>query len=294
MALVWVKEEWFQRGADGDGLLKQQVVRSWLIKMDAIHDQGQVYLLAAASLPGRFDPHPTLLLATARRIRIKQLTESPFFWRVTITYSSEPINKEDKDTEENEDPLDRPPRISIDREQFEIPVFEDREGEAILNSAGDPYIDPIVWPASRKRYNVVYNAAAIPTWHDDLEGKTNDGNVTITKGATAKTYDEDQLLYMPGPISDLKEENGVAYMEIGFSLLVKRETWTVRMLDNGYQYLDSGTKKVIVIEGDRPTDPQLLDGSGGLLASPSPSTAVYNDHDIPEQGDMSPLPLDDT
>lgn len=300
MAVIWVKEEWRSRNASGGGALKQKAVRSWLIGTNDKSDgPGDVYIGAAASLPAQFDSHPELPQATAREISIQNLEESPYVWRVSVTYSSEPLTKQEVEEHNETDPLSRPPRISVEFENFEVPIFEDRDGEPILNSAHDPYLDPILWPATRKRYHVTFNAATIPEWHDDLEGKVNEANVTVVKGGTARAYPPDTLLYLPGGISDLKEEDGTTYMEISFSLLHKRQGWKLRLLDNGYQYLEGSTKRVIMVEDDggnpvRPSDPQPLDGSGGILDDPSPANAVFNEHHVAEEADFSVLPLNDS
>lgn len=300
MSVTTVKEEWRQRNASGGGALKQKVVRSWLIYTnDKTDGPGDVYLGAAASLPAQFESHPELPQATAREISIQNLEETPLVWRATVTYSSEPITKEEEDEHEISDPLSRPPKISIDRENFEVAVTEDRDGKAILNSAGDPFLDPIIWPSTRKKFNVTFNSATIPAWHDALEGMVNDGDVTIVKGGTATVYAANSLLFIPGNISDLKDEDGTTYMEISFALLHNRRGWTVRLLDAGlYQVVDD-VRTRIQVENDSQelvdvSEPVPLDGAGAVLANPTPATAHFNDFEIAEEGDFSILPLDDT
>jgi hypothetical protein len=298
MAVLWVRPDWKENGGDWSGPLDRNPTLAWIIEVDdKTMSYEQVYVASLPFLPAQFEGFPGAAgfpIPTARQFRLRRFPDSQYHWRCTVTYSTAPLTQEEKEKESNDSPLNRAPRISVDRENLDKVIFEDRSGEGILTSAGDVFEDPIVWPGARKVYNITYNAQTIPVWHDDLEGKINAAAKTISKGGSPKEYPAGTLLYMPGAISDLKEEAGISYMEISFQLLVDRRTWKLRLLDQGYNYLDGGTKKVIEIDGQRPSDPQLLDGAGGLLANPSPATAEYLDFDVAEEGDFAPLPTDDT
>ena len=69
----------------------------------------------------------------------------------------------------------------------------------------------------------------------------------------------------------------------------------MELLDSGFMIKDpsDSTKRVAayIDDGTEPSTPALLDGSGGLLANPTPANAVFLSFDVYKTRTFSSLPL---
>ena len=117
------------------------------------------------SLPKIGSVHPHDPSAWCRNIRVKN--HEPWKgWKAWADYSSE--------FEMAENPLLEPARVRGDSELFREVVWQDINGDAILNSAGDFFSDPAPEKDRHNRYFVVTkNVASVPSWLIDSEDAVN-------------------------------------------------------------------------------------------------------------------------
>lgn len=301
MAVEWIREDWPERGSDGNGLTDSSATRCWKVRTtDKTTSWGEIqsYGIANGYFPARFAPHPDNGYLTARRIRSENQSESPLFWVVTVEYSSKPLKEQERE-KENPDPLDRRAKITWSTTIYQVRIEEDVNGHAILNSAGERFPDPPEKDASHWTATVVKNVSAVPAWILDYNDcPVNDdefdiGGVTVQAGC-ARLYEL--------RISDLQEENGIEYYQLSFTLEFRKEGWTARYLNQGFkEIVDIDSTPTLVIatvwneddrEYQRASSPVLLDADGYQIENPEPSDATFEEYTIYEEVDFSVLPLE--
>lgn len=300
MSIVLFEEMWQDRGAESAGIDDSTATRQWrVVTNDKTHDAIYVitYGLSAGILPQRYSPLPSNAYLTARRLRADSQTETPLHWIVTANYSSAPVSSEEKDKEQNPEPLNRKAKFRWSTNLYREAVEKDIDDNAILNSAGD-YFDP---PIERDRSNwvltVTRNVTAVPIWLLDYNNcPINESSFTVD----GVTVEEKKARLTTIDIGEEQIENNVKYRVLTMQIEFKKEGWTAKILDQGLRKrtdLAGGWKQVhIEVENDngelsKVTSPVMLDGEGGVLDQPSPDTAVFLDYELYEAKDFSVLPL---
>jgi hypothetical protein len=218
--------------------------------------------------------HPVLNGHSCRNVRVRQQAGEPRHWQIEAEYSTAPIDQD----EQEENPLNRPVKRKWTTNKYRQAIDKDINGQAILNSAGDPYDPPLEVDRSHWTCSFVANVADVPAYILDYEDAINNASIMIG-GIPAAQYTAkiDEI-----DISELKIEGDYEYYEFGFTLEFRREKWNpVKVLDQGMRY-KSGSDRKQIMDNSTPARPvssaKLLDGAGAVLANPSVSTAVYNSH----------------
>lgn len=186
-------------------------------------------------------------------------------------------------------PLDRSAKIEIDFAPFERVAYKDRHGEMPLNSAGDPYTNPLSVPDTRIVISVRKNMTSWPTFLFTYRNKLNAAAIVIR----GLEFQARTLRFVPGRIPDFQIENNVLYLPIEFHLEHRIEGWDEERLDAGFNFLGSdGKKHPILIDGVAPSVEQMLDGTGKPLPNPTQENAVYRGpYEVLDEADFSLLPL---
>jgi hypothetical protein len=238
-------------------------------------------------LPQLYSPHPSWQALTARKVTASNQADSPHHFLVTVEYSSAPLDKEDKDKEDNPDPTTRPAVINWSTKLYRESVEKDVDGDAILNSAGD-YFDP---PIERDRSNwtcvVRKNLANPPTWLLDYNNCPINSSSFTVDGVQVQA--ERARLSMID-IGEKQVENDVNFRTVTITLEFKKEGWKASILDQGLKEIDGGELKPIMVDGKSITSPICLSG-GVHIEAPTPQNAVFLDYDIYDSKDFSVLPL---
>lgn len=165
------------------------------------------------------------------------------------------------------DPTLWPIRCSFGGERFERVVWLDQAGNAILNSAGDPFSEPITIDDSRPTITVTRNELVTsfsPTLAELYRDKVNDAT---WNGFPAKTV-------KCGIISTGDEQydsnSGSYYYTVTYPFTIDRDTWVKKLIDQGFNVLDTSTppKQIpYMVKGQKTSEPVPLDGTGKKLAS---------------------------
>lgn len=300
MSIVLFEELWLDRGADSAGIDDSSATRQWrVVTNDKTNDSLYVisYGLSAGILPQRYMPHPSNAYLTARRLRADSQSETPLHWIVTASYSSAPVSSEEKDKQENPNPVNRKATFDWSTNLYREAVEKDIDDNAILNSAGD-YFDP---PIERDRSNwvvtVTKNVTSVPAWLLEYNNcPINESSFTVD----GVTVEEKKARLTTINISREQIENDVKYRVLTMQIEFKKEGWTAKILDQGLRKrldLAGGWKQVHIEkenedgELSKVTSPVLLNGEGGVLEEPSPDTSVFLDYELYEPKDFSVLPL---
>jgi len=204
------------------------------------------------------------------------------WWTATATWTTE--------RELAEDPEDDEVLVSWQSEIYQEAIFQDIDGNGILNSAGDYFIDPVP-----TRDNVHFiakirkNVQSVPSWVLSKQNNVNSGQITIGGLTIAAGLARMSRLV----IGERQRRGSIDFYEISFEIHIHESGWRLEPLDAGFREIDYGSRVPVQItdeNGDEPTAPVLLDGTGNVLESPTASTAVYGNYQIYLESDLTSLP----
>ncbi len=280
MAVTFKNEEAEGRTAENN-LGVRTYSRRFRLTTDARTD-GAYAVGSHASLPKIGDVYPDDSSAWCHRLRVEN-TEAWRGWKVTADYSSA--------RELNNDPTLDPAFITWDSEQFQKPAEEDKDGNGVCNSAGQLFDPPSMMDDSRRVVTVQKNLTAVPSWILDYQDAVN--NDAFTVDGVSIAIGKAKMQRVAVGAEDIR--NGTTFRPVTFTLHLRRDGWAIRPMDVGFFNKQSGdtTKRESspLDDGTESPVPVFLDGSGGILANPSTSNAVFLAFDVYEQRAFTSLPL---
>jgi hypothetical protein len=258
-------------------------------KLDADKTDDAYTVGSNASLPKIGDSHPSDTAARCEILRVEH-TDPYRGWTVTAEYSSELQNSAGTGGLNNNPTLDVA-QISWGSEQFQRPLIVDKNGDAVVNSAGDPFDPPAMIDDSRRVVTVQKNLTAVPTWILDYQDAVNNDAFSVDGVSIAIGQAKMQLVTV-GPV---QERNGTLFRQVNFQIQFQRDGWAVDILDAGFREKDpaDSTKRIAITldDGTDPSTPVLLNGSGSKLDDPTPATAQFISFDAYKERAFSSLPL---
>lgn len=280
MAIIEVKEIWPGRGGDGDVRSGRRYTRVFRVKTNTNLDTAVEATLTGTPKIG--DLFPSDQTAFCQNVRADQEIFSPRVWIVTASYSTE--------QELASNPLADPTEFTWDTEQFQKVLWQDLDGNAIVNSAGFFYDPPIMADDSRLSVTMTKNVATVPTWFLSIEDALNESEITID-GLTVPAK-RAKIQKVSAGIQDFRNQTG--FRRISTTMHIQRRTWQAELQDAGFMEIhpdDSTDRRHITDDdGNQVTQPHPLDGSGTKLANPSFTNVVMRTHNIYHTLDFSILP----
>lgn len=202
-------------------------------------------------------------------------------WKVTANYSDA---RELHPTDPAQDEI----KVSWDGEIYQESIIEDVDGDAIVNSAGDYFIDPVpTREASHLIAKIRLSVIAVPSWVISYQNAVN--NAAITIGGLA--IDAGLAKVQRISVGEKEYRNGVGFYPFSYEVHIHKDGWRFRPLDAGFrEIVDGELVQIKDSNNDEPTTPVPLDGSGAPLALPTPATAVIGNYQIYPELDLSQLP----
>ena len=202
-------------------------------------------------------------------------------WTATYQYSTER-------TISQTDPADDEVKVSWTSEVYQEPVFQDVNGNAVVNSAGDFYIDPA---PSRDAVHIIARIAAnvrsVPTWVLSKQNNVNSGLITIGGLQIAAGLARMSRL----EISERQRRNNINFYAISFEIHIHSDGWRMQPMDVGFREIEYGELVQIKDKnGDEVTTPVMLDGEGVAQKDPSPESAVFGNYKVYVESDLTSLP----
>lgn len=213
-------------------------------------------------------------------------------WDATVTYSTErKLSDQQSSDPQNPTPATgEPAYITWDTEQFQKPATRDRDNKGIVNSAGDPFLPPEQMDDSRRVVTVQKNLTAVPTWILDYQDSVNDASFTVD-GVTVTAGKAKMQRVSVGPI---ELRNGATFRQVTFVIALRRDGWAYSLLDQGFNEKDPADetkRRPIYINGQLPSSPVLLDGTGKAQTDPKTANATYLTYNVYKTANFSSLPL---
>lgn len=301
-----------QRTVEGDGRGKT----TWDASTD-LRNRTQAEVLASPKLPQLGDPLKRYRMPTGTYsfdnsyeadqtanenvvvvlVEAKQERDNPFLWRVTVSY------------EGKDDPTAELPEVTTQDTEYQEYRTEDVYGRPVTNSAFDPFdggmpVDE-AWDSLTITRNLPYTA-----WDTNRKGVyRNTLNLLPFRLGNQVDANGDPIDLPPGTVrlKRISEQRMVRskaaavasakfYWRVTAELVIDQRVfrpeaggeeeavlhrWTVA--DAGFNTLAAGVKQPMLLPGaSKPTEPQLLDGSGGLLVP------VQNQWPAVRQGSAGP------
>jgi hypothetical protein len=191
----------------------------------------------------------------------------PFAWTYTAEYDTDQPERDEEEPENDE------PVITWSSEIYQEPVFKDHDEHAILNSAGDFYDPGPTRDAAHLIAKVSVNSRSIPSWVISYNNAVNSSSCTIDGLGVAAGLARCSRV----DIGAKQYRGSVEFRTLSYEIHIHREGWELSPLDAGFNKSEGGERQKILLDGDQtePTQPVLLDGSGGVLADPTPATAYF-------------------
>lgn len=275
MSVISIHEIWKGRDADGsvDDTRYTRVFRIWT---NNPADDGAVVGSALATAPWNIYPgrvYPTDSRAFCIGCRPNN-DLGACGWIAAATYST----KRELAQEPQNDPIE----ISWDEEDIEVPVIKDRDGHAVLNSAGDPPDPPVMASDSILVAKIELHVAAVPAY---LRAYRKSINSTAFK-IDGLTVNAKHGRVRRMSLGKQKFRGSYPFRDVSIELAITdndEDDWELRFLDAGFRkaVLVSGTtyrmEKITNADKTEPTLPVPLDGNGLPLADPTPETCIYNE-----------------
>ena len=291
MTVTYIGETGRGRGAENNQGEKTYT-RTFILKT-SLQSEGPGAVGSHGSLPVIGNTHPDDGNAYCSSIRV----ENAWPWRgwtVTCSYTNQRILHP---TDPEQDEI----LISFQSEIYQEVILTDINGKAIVNSAGDFFVDAPTRDAARLIASIKVNLTSVPAWILSYQNAINDASITIG-GLTVGQY---KAKMQNIQVSERKYRGATAYYELSFDIHINKDGWIYRPVDNGLRCLaevpnestsDSDDTivvlKNIVNPGDKQeiTVPALLNLNGRVIEDPSPATAKYLTFHVYPELDFTALP----
>lgn len=280
------------RQASVDSKFQRTYTRVFLVGTDA-GTHGPFYAGSHPSLPAIYSSHPEDPYAFCIRLAPAQDQDDPTLWRVTAEYSynldlgtggtgnpsvdAQQAGQAPGDRVAN--PLLRPRDYSISSGTYPWAVYRARDpvsglyDQAIINSAGDPFLPPVEIQRAEATITVGLNDVSSPSaaWLGAV-GSVNSNVMVIGPYVVGVG-----TVKLNKVTANFVFENNISYwrwsLEFGY-----RSTWAFEILDQGLREVVSGVQKFIrdPATGEKVDQPVLLDGSGGKLGAAPPVFLTFD------------------
>ena len=219
--------------------------------------------------------------AFARTMTATQSSEKRTVWEVTINW--EPLTGGQTVDDSASDPFNRPTRYWIEPVNYTHTVDTDNTGKPIKNTANKPYDEPQVMEATRMVLVAEKPYATLQEIIDLNIAHAMSVNDAAFKGASAR-----QALCRSILSSQLMKENDVEFYLATFRIEFNEDTWDVEIVNRGYTYIDgAGEEAVVVINGERPSEPVLLEADGSI--TPQGSVGTTSTFEVIRESDFTLL-----
>ncbi len=213
---------------------------------------GPAYVMSLGGLPALFAPYAyggesdAGALVTNRDF--KRRSGARHIWDVEIEYSTKSLEP----GQQNDNPTERPPDVAWESERVEEVADLDRNGNPILNTAGQPYDPPLM--RDYKLRTLVYTRNE-PTFDWslslDYEDTINSSTFLGKPAFTWRVLDIDARRAF---------EEGELFWVVTYRLQYKRRGWKRKVMSLGFK--DKDGKEILDEHGNRPSEPWKLDANG--------------------------------
>jgi len=277
MAYTFFGETHEGRTGKVDSRYSRSYTRAFIVKTDSA-SYGPYYAGSHPSLPILWAAHPEDAYARATSITPAQDSVDPTLWRVTVEYTYPDSNTSvgtgnpqidsqqqgQNPSDRAENPLSRFNDYLISTVTYPYAVTETIYGQAIKNTANDPFLPPIEIQKMGATITVGTNQTSSPSaaWLGSV-GCLNSNSMVIGPYSVSAAQ-----VRLDSISAQMVNENGVRYWR--WSLVFQyRASWAFVLLNQGRREIKAGVRVPIFdsATGQEVGAPVPLDAAGAALAS---------------------------
>jgi len=266
----------------GDKKDTRKWTRVFRVITNSNYDGPVEILLAATIIPRVGQSHPQDPYAWAKDFKCDQDSKSKLIWTVTVEYTTDRSTPESSD---KQNPLTEPAVIEWSTDTTQEDFTKDKNGDAIVNHAKDPFVPPVKGDVSGWTVTVTKNVAFVPTWITDYRDAVNSDAFMLDGYSVAAGTAKMKSI----KIGKWQQRNDIWFRELSFTISLRGD-WSKVILNTGLNHYDAGKKiRNTLSDGTYTTQPQLLGTDGHLLSSGD--TPIWCEFDIYAEQPFSTLPL---
>lgn len=265
MSVTSITELWRGRGGSQNSSANGKSTRRFRAVTDSPYDDDGTVGVAFQAWWGSavmYSPHPTRPNLWVVDVDIFNEDPSSLLWLITVQYGSELPAENQFQT----NPTDRATNDWWEHTRYQVPSLmaypiddDGNEGDLaqILNSAGDAFDPPHEKDGTRLTIFLTWFVDTVPDWAPFYQDVVNEDDVNY-RGQTCPAG----TLKCNVKPSPFRIVNGYSVREMTATVEFREEGWNAVLLDRGYSYRRKGKSTPIMKNGDKVSQPALLDGEG--------------------------------
>lgn len=266
--------------------------RVWLVQLDS-HLWGPYAAIEAVTADPDGadigDAHPLSSFIFLKRFGNPSVEDNRKVWRVTGEYDQAGV------VSWPGNPLEAPAQIAWSSAAYTEPIVQDVNGNAVVNSAGQPFDPPLTQDRKNQIATISYN---IEQWSDATAGQYQ-GRVNSSATVIGNVNIDARMAKILEINSQKQYYNDIPYYAVTIKVEINPETWDDgqgwdrQLLDQGIYGLDDDDKfgRLITEKGEEATEPLLLNGNGHAL-DPQTAPPHYLTFKVTHEIDFGPLNLE--
>lgn len=215
-------------------------------------------------------------------VGIRDMSDNVIAYDIMLDYTNE--------RELDDNPLLEPARVSFSSEFYQVPVFKDRYGQAVVTKSGE-YPEGLFEDAVQTNVTITKNVLTVPSWFISSQGAVNSLPFTV-KGLA---FPAEKVRLSNVNASDEFTRNGFTFFKLSFTLSYRQKGWKTEFMNRGFyrKLTASGTTLYPCVDAaNNPvTTPAPLDINGVQITNPTPANIIILEFDTKPAFDFSILPL---
>lgn len=296
LGITSVEEVWDERGGSINNLYERRYTRVFeVVTADRSIAAQRIYLdsripqLGAFYTNGLLNTNPYYeedrgaFVGDVKCDPIPGAEGAGIYWKVTVQY--QPWSP----SAFGSDPVLWPLRVQFGGERTERVIYFDKDGNAIRNSAGDRFSEPVTVDDHITTLIITRNEL-VSAFDPDLASAYSD---TVNAGAWNGFAAGHCKMGIISTGEEKFDSNNLRwYYTVTYPVQVRRTPWVKELLDQGYNELNASGDAVapVMNDGQPVADPVCLDGAGRRIAEHgSPVTLTF---DVEDAADWSGLNID--
>jgi hypothetical protein len=279
MSIEWMRETSNEIEYSGESKGPRRATRSWLFKVTTPNVSPA---LISTSIPVAFnEPHPNVSGIRARKFRVRPTDNTGMLWSAIVEYES--ATEEEQEEDEDSKVPGRPSIWGGSSSVTTGPVYKDKDGDMMVNSAGDPLEDLTAEFAEERLTLTTYYTNHVQ-WMNLSKGYTNVCNKDTWNGGAPYTW-KCQGCSKKLNIETNDQGRSLVYWEVTWEFAYREEGWQHRPWDIGFAQLvddegvptQSGTKRATVKgqDGKGVRQPVALENGMAKEAGEPPNELVF-------------------